>query len=168
MTATKKVIAAILTVMAIMTIVEAIGWTTEKNAAEKKIATMKAQTSEDQAQIKRLKHDIKTINKEVGDIKITYEGTFTSTFYTNDIESCGKTDGVTSTGAIVSDKTVATDPNVIPMGSLIYVSGIGFRIAEDTGGAIKGKKLDIYVDSAAEAKKLGVQHNRVYLIEEDE
>ena len=46
--------------------------------------------------------------------------------------------------------TIAVDPNVIPLGSKVYVSGYGTAIAADTGGAIKGNIIDIYLNSEAD------------------
>lgn len=64
--------------------------------------------------------------------------------------------GVTATGTVpVRDpngiSTVAVDPRVIPLGSLLYVEGYGRAIAADTGGAIKGNIIDVYVNSNEEA-----------------
>lgn len=64
--------------------------------------------------------------------------------------------GVTATGTVpVRDpngiSTVAVDPRVIPLGSLVYVEGYGKAIAADTGGAIKGNIIDVYVNSNEEA-----------------
>lgn len=64
--------------------------------------------------------------------------------------------GVTATGTVpVRDpngiSTVAVDPRVIPLGSLIYVEGYGKAVAADTGGAIKGNIIDVYVNSNEEA-----------------
>ena len=39
---------------------------------------------------------------------------------------------------------VAVDPNVVPLGTWLYVKGYGFCQACDTGGAIKGKRIDLY------------------------
>ena len=46
--------------------------------------------------------------------------------------------------------TIAVDPNVIPLGSKVYVSGYGTAIAADTGGAIKGNIIDVYFNSEAD------------------
>ncbi len=64
--------------------------------------------------------------------------------------------GVTATGTVpVRDpngiSTIAVDPRVIPLGSLVYVEGYGKAIAADTGGAIKGNIIDVYVNSDEEA-----------------
>lgn len=64
--------------------------------------------------------------------------------------------GVTATGTVpVRDpngiSTIAVDPRVIPLGSLVYVEGYGKAIAADTGGAIKGNIVDVYLNSNEEA-----------------
>ncbi|WP_199623855.1 3D domain-containing protein [Paenibacillus alkalitolerans] len=74
--------------------------------------------------------------------------------------------GITASGTTVSEgRTIAVDPGVIPMGWWVYIEGIGFRRAEDKGSAIKGKKIDIYFDSEAYAKKFGTKYGyTVYVI----
>lgn len=72
-------------------------------------------------------------------------------------------DGITATGTVpVSARggrgTIAVDPRVIPLGSLVYVEGYGEAIAADTGGAIKGNIIDIFVDSHEEAITWGRKH----------
>ena len=80
-------------------------------------------------------------------IKITSLGEFRYTYYDSCIKCCGKTDGITYTGVIAdSTRTVAVDKNVIPLGSYLYIEGIGIRRAEDIGGLVKGKIIDVYVD----------------------
>ena len=65
---------------------------------------------------------------------------------------------------------VAVDPSVIPLGSKLYIVSqdgqyvYGYCIAEDTGGAIKDNKLDIFVSSHDRAYDLGVQYANVYLL----
>lgn len=60
--------------------------------------------------------------------------------------------------------TVAVDPSVIPLGSTLYVDGYGYCKAQDTGGAIKGNKIDLFFDSESECKNWGVRTVRVYLL----
>lgn len=60
--------------------------------------------------------------------------------------------------------TVAVDPNVIPLGSKVYVSGYGYAIASDTGGAIKGNIIDLFMNSEAECTQFGRQQVTVTII----
>ena len=130
------------------------------------IKTLPDQNEELKQENIEFRQEIKEIKKQLDCVQIKYLGQFKATFYTDDIQSCGTANGITSTGTHVSDMTVAVDPEVIPMGSFIYIEGIGFRHAEDTGGAIDGKILDVYVDSRKEALELGIKQTKVYLIEE--
>ena len=61
-------------------------------------------------------------------------------------------------------RTIAVDPSVIPLGSRVFIEGYGVFIAEDTGGAIKGNKIDIAVSTHERANELGVQYANVYLL----
>jgi len=95
----------------------------------------------------------------------------TLTAYSAGFASTGKSKGdegygITSSGAVVKEgRTIAVDPRVIPIGWWVYIEGIGFRRAEDTGGAIKGKKIDVYYDSEAHAEKFGRKRGyTVYVI----
>ncbi len=57
--------------------------------------------------------------------------------------------------------TVAVDPDVIPLGTSLYINGEYF-LAEDTGGSIKGNRIDICVDSHEEALNKGTGYVKVY------
>jgi uncharacterized protein YabE (DUF348 family)/3D (Asp-Asp-Asp) domain-containing protein len=62
-------------------------------------------------------------------------------------------------------RTVAVDPSVIPLGWWVFIDGVGYRRAEDTGGAVKGNKIDVFFNSHAEAVQFGRKRNRtVYII----
>ncbi|NLZ53903.1 MAG: DUF348 domain-containing protein, partial [Thermoanaerobacteraceae bacterium] len=61
----------------------------------------------------------------------------------------------TATGTIARVGVVAVDPKVIPLGTRLYIDGYGFARAEDTGGAIKGDKIDLFLDTAEETKRFG-------------
>lgn len=72
----------------------------------------------------------------------------------------------TASGTRVTEgRTIAVDKSVVPLGWWVYIEGIGFRKAEDTGGAIKGNKMDVYFDSLKTAKDFGRKKGRtVYVI----
>jgi uncharacterized protein YabE (DUF348 family) len=61
----------------------------------------------------------------------------------------------TATGARARRGIVAVDPRVIPLGTRLYVSGYGYAIAADTGGAIKGNRIDLCFNTVAEAIRFG-------------
>ena len=52
-------------------------------------------------------------------------------------------------------KVIAVDPSVIKLGTKVYVEGYGYAIAGDTGGAIKGNKIDVFFPTKEEAYKWG-------------
>ncbi|MBP2002692.1 uncharacterized protein YabE (DUF348 family)/3D (Asp-Asp-Asp) domain-containing protein [Paenibacillus shirakamiensis] len=72
----------------------------------------------------------------------------------------------TASGSRVTEgRTIAVDTNVIPMGWWVYIEGVGFRRAEDTGSAIKGNIIDVYYDSLRAANDFGRKKGRtVYVI----
>lgn len=67
----------------------------------------------------------------------------------------------------IADVTVAADTRLHPFGTELLVEGIGFRTVGDRGRAIKGKKLDLFVDSCREARKHGRQWRRVIVVPEE-
>ncbi|WP_213974861.1 3D domain-containing protein, partial [Tepidanaerobacter acetatoxydans] len=58
----------------------------------------------------------------------------------------------------------AVDPKVIPLGTRVYVDGYGFARAEDTGGAIKGDKIDLFFNTSEETKRFGRRWVTVYVL----
>lgn len=72
---------------------------------------------------------------------------------------CYGCSGVTATGIDLrsnpNQKVIAVDPNVIPLGSKVYVEGYGMAIAGDTGGAIKGNRIDLFVPNRSDALDFG-------------
>ena len=70
----------------------------------------------------------------------------------------------TATGALATaNHTIAVDPNVIPYGSRVLINGIVYT-AEDCGGAINNKDIDIYVDTHAETLQGGSHYSEVFLV----
>lgn len=61
----------------------------------------------------------------------------------------------TATGTVPKKGTIAVDPDVIPLGTELYVEGYGNGVAEDTGSAVKGNIIDLYMDSEQEARNWG-------------
>ena len=59
---------------------------------------------------------------------------------------------------------VAVDPRVIPLGTKLYVEGYGYCVAEDTGGLIKGNRIDVYLNSESECYTWGVKNVKVYVL----
>ncbi len=89
----------------------------------------------------------------------------TATAYTVDCEGCsGKTASGIDLRANPNKKVIAVDPNLIPLGSSVYVEGYGYAVAGDTGGAINGNKIDVYVPTTAEAHNWGVKKVKIKVI----
>lgn len=65
------------------------------------------------------------------------------------------TNNITATGKEIKKGMVAVDPKAIPLGTKIEIKDMGIFIAEDTGGKIKGNRIDIYFDTKKEAKEFG-------------
>jgi 3D (Asp-Asp-Asp) domain-containing protein len=104
-------------------------------------------------------------------LELSYLGEFEYTGYDSCVACCGqyaknrpvvngKEIVYTASGEIASNLTVAVDPNVIPLGSLLYLEGYGVRIAQDTGSAVKGNVIDIYFDNHEDAWNVGRQKGR--------
>ncbi|MDY3712454.1 MAG: 3D domain-containing protein [Agathobaculum sp.] len=97
--------------------------------------------------------------------RATAMGNYKLTFYCP-CEICnGHSHATTASGTTMTEgRTIAVDPSVIPLGSRVYVDGYGVFIAEDTGGAIIGNKIDIGVSSHTRAYELGIKYADVYLL----
>ncbi|MGQ0571923.1 MAG: 3D domain-containing protein, partial [Armatimonadota bacterium] len=73
-------------------------------------------------------------------------------------------DGTTAIGLRAGYGVVAVDPQIIPLRSILYIEGYGQAIAGDTGGAIKGHRIDLGFSTAREAYKFGRRPVRVYIL----
>ncbi|MDQ0268451.1 LysM peptidoglycan-binding domain-containing protein [Cytobacillus purgationiresistens] len=96
----------------------------------------------------------------------TQELTMEATAYTASCEGCS---GITATGINLLEnpdmKVISVDPSVIPLGSKVYVEGYGEAIAGDTGGAIKGNKIDIFIPNKEDAINYGRQTVKVTVLD---
>lgn len=92
--------------------------------------------------------------------------TMESTGYTANCAGCS---GITSQGINLKEnpdaKVISVDPSVIPMGSKVYVEGYGMAIAGDTGGAIKGNKIDVFFSDRDQALQWGRKNVTVKVFE---
>lgn len=119
-----------------------------------------------------------TKNKVVtsrGDASYKKSMTMSATAYDLSFASCGKRPGdrgygITASGTKARPGAVAVDPKVIPLGTKLYIESLdgtkdyGFATAEDTGGAIKGKKIDLFFHSAKDVRNFGRRNVKVYIL----
>lgn len=73
--------------------------------------------------------------------------------------------GITATGIPARRGIVAVDPDVIPLGTRLYVAGYGLALAADTGGAIVGNRIDLCMEGYYEAMRFGHRTVKVYILE---
>lgn len=98
---------------------------------------------------------------------VVKEFTAEATAYTAFCTGCS---GVTATGvdlrANPDQKVIAVDPDVIPLGSKVYVEGYGEAIAADTGGAINGNRIDVFIPEREDALDFGRKSVQVKILSE--
>ena len=129
-----------------------------------------------QLKIKEMDTDLEVLVKEtiVESMPISYNqklpftniGQFDLSFYCP-CEKCVGKKKIVRTASGTKPKanyTIAVDTRIIPLGSILYIEGLGYFIAQDTGSAIKGNRIDIFVDSHQQALKLGRKKANVYLL----
>lgn len=95
------------------------------------------------------------IRQHIDGFAYTRKETFEATAYSGG--------GRTATGTRARVGEIAVDPRVIPLGTTVYVEGFGELRAEDTGGAIKGHIIDIYMSSNSACRRWGRRNVTVYL-----
>lgn len=107
-----------------------------------------------------------TVTSRSGILGGEYLGEFTVTAYTPSADECGNDKGITCSGhPIVPGVTVAVDRRYWPIGTTFYIKGLGYVVAMDSGGAIKGRnRFDFAVLDKEFAKRIGVRKFEVYLI----
>ncbi len=103
--------------------------------------------------------NVKTVSRG-GTIRFSRVLTVTATAYTH-------TGRRTAAGVYPYRGIVAVDPGVIPLGTKVYIDGYGYATAMDIGSAIRGNKIDVFMDTEKEARKWGRRSVRLYILEED-
>ena len=121
-----------------------------KNIEEKKVDDALSTTNSD---------NIKIESNPTNNYKEVY--TMMSTAYAGDTITYMGTTPVRDPDGI---STIAVDPSIIPLGSKVYIPGYGLAIASDTGGLIKGNRIDLFLNSEDECINWGVQTVSLYLI----
>lgn len=116
--------------------------------------------------------DVPVSNKVAKNVDFNYKKALTmnATAYTAGYESTGKNPGdrgygITASGMKAQYGVVAVDPRVIPLGTNLYIENYGYAIAGDTGGAIKGNKIDLFYASLSEANNFGRKNITVYILD---
>ena len=84
--------------------------------------------------------------------------TVNASAYTAAADECGKSDGITASGLKVTEQRTLACPPSYPFGTMIAIEGMGTYRCEDRGGAIKGNKFDIYMETKKEAFAFGRQN----------
>ncbi|MGX1376454.1 3D (Asp-Asp-Asp) domain-containing protein [Priestia megaterium] len=111
-----------------------------------------AQKEQQQAQAQQQQQQPAESSQQASGKSMTVE----ATAYTANCAGCS---GTTATGvdlkANPNQKVIAVDPSVIPLGSKVYVEGYGEAVAADTGGAIKGNRIDVFVPAEGDAQQFG-------------
>lgn len=126
------------------------GYCIGHTAAETEIARQTENTPVARASVMPTENEVTTVPEYT-------EMTVTATAYCHCEICCGKSDGITATGTkATAGRTIAVDPSVIPYGTEVIINGNTY-IAEDCGASVKGKSIDIYFDSHAEALAFGRQ-----------
>ena len=147
-----------------------VGWAYSKQEDQDlEIVTVEALPIETISSEPVIEVEVKEVVKEVApepEIERVPLGEYRITAYCPCEKCCGAwADGITYTGTEATEgRTIAVDPDVIPLGSIVEINGVEY-VAEDVGGAIKGDRIDLYFNSHQDALEWGVQYLDIFLIE---
>ena len=103
-----------------------------------------------------------TIETSRGAVRFSRVETMEATAY---LPTDGSVEGITATGIKARRGVVAVDPDVIPLGTRVYVQGYGVALAADVGGAIVGNKIDLCMEEYHEAMRFGRRFVKVYVLD---
>lgn len=140
----------------------------EKSLEENKVLLekVKGEKSEIQNLLSEIKKRIAQIQPPgltlVGEWDMVATGYYAFGRGGNDING----NGITAIGLRARKGIVAVDPRIIPLGTKIYVPGYGEALAADTGGWIKGNRIDLCFESKEECYRFGRRKIKIYLVED--
>lgn len=106
-----------------------------------------------QAEADRLEAELATRALLPAGMGAQYIGNFKCSSYCTERypHICGTGDGITASGApVTAGLTIAVDPEIIPLGSVVYIEDVGVRVAQDIGGAVQGYCIDVAVEGSHE------------------
>lgn len=103
-----------------------------------------------------------TVSTSRGDMRFSRSYYMEATAY---LPTDGSGTCITATGVRAQHGVVAVDPDVIPLGSRVYIPGYGVALAADTGGAIVGNRIDLCMESYGDAMSFGRRSVKVYVLE---
>lgn len=114
--------------------------------------------------IERERQEVKA-SQETDEPSYVYVGECTITYYCSEQypHICGNGDGLTAIGIESAPGIVAVDPNVIELGSTVLIDGVEY-MAADTGGAIKGYRVDVCVSRHQDALDMGTHTSDVWIV----
>jgi 3D (Asp-Asp-Asp) domain-containing protein len=162
-----------ISIIAILLIITALGLSriqyneavTQIYEANKRAELLKLDIHQVQDQLDAANNMIQDLKSD--EYEFIYVGEYTLTHYCvgKYPHICGTGSGKTATGTeVTAGRSVAVDPKVIPYGTQMYIEGYGFRTAEDCGGAVKNKQIDIAVETHDMANALGRKKGGVWLL----
>lgn len=129
-------------------------WTFVLEDKDKQVATPVAEMSKEEKMLHRWKEKQAHLWKNLP----TEPFIINASAYTAAADECGKSDGITASGLKVQEKRTLACPPALPFGTKIAIVGMGEYRCEDRGGAIKGNKIDIYMETKSEAFAFGRQN----------
>lgn len=104
--------------------------------------------------------------KEPSQVVGVSRGSATSRTITVEATAYLWTGNKTATGTWPRRGTIAVDPKVIPLGTILYIPGYGYGKAEDTGGRIKGNTIDLFMGNRTEAINWGRRTIEIKIVKE--
>lgn len=140
---------------------------TEESVKENQVQTedKNVQTDEKQYETESEKQDDTIQKKEEINQDVVNYGDFKLTAYCPCSKCCGEWSGEPTASGVMpkANHTIAVDKRIIPLGTKVIINGKTY-VAEDTGGAIKGNRIDVYFNSHQEALNFGVKWAEVFVV----